>query len=68
MAEMSDAKETVEVRSDVTTGRLLISDPDMGEKINHHLKRGFRLLHVGQGTARGSNDEPWQRTVAVLGK
>ena len=44
-------------------------DPTMEEKINHVLAHGYKVLHIGQETVNGGlNGEPWQETVAFLGK
>jgi hypothetical protein len=40
---------------------------DIGEKINHYLEHGCKLLHVGSETTHGDKG-PWHCTVAVLGK
>ncbi len=42
--------------------------PDnVAEAINHYLKHGYKLLHVGQETSRDGNSL-WQSSVAFLGK
>ena len=42
--------------------------PSMEKKINHVLAHGYKVLHIGQETVDGLNGEPWQETVAFLGK
>lgn len=43
-------------------------DQDVGDKISHYLKHGYKLLHVGQETSQDNGGNPWQSTVAVVGK
>jgi hypothetical protein len=40
---------------------------DVAHSINHYLKHGYKLLHIGQETSK-EDDGLWQSTVAVLGK
>ena len=43
--------------------------PALGDSINHYLKtHAYKLLHVGQETTIDFEGNPWQRTVAVLGR
>ena len=45
------------------------SGGDFAESVNDHLRRGYRLLHVGQETIHGGeHGEPFHHTVAILGK
>jgi hypothetical protein len=37
------------------------------ERVNHYLKHGYKLLHVGQETSR-ANEGLYHATVAVLGR
>lgn len=46
-------------------------EADLGERINHYLGHGLKLLHVGTETswvAEGVKERVWHNTVAVLGK
>ena len=70
-----DYKDVVQVSSDVLKQCLIcngikFSDPtpDVSEQINHYLKHGYKLLHVGQQTTRNSEGKLWETTVAILGK
>ncbi len=64
-----DVKDTIEVRNDVIAGGFSISDPpDTSTRINHYLKKGYKLLHIGQETVDGQDGEPRQCTVAILGQ
>jgi hypothetical protein len=71
---MADVNEVVQVSSDVIkqcphcAGAFKFSDPpDLDERINHFLRHGYKLLHVGQQTT-SVDGAPWQTTVAILGK
>ena len=39
----------------------------MEKKINHVLSHGYKVLHIGQETIE-VDGQPWQETVAFLGK
>ena len=41
---------------------------DFAAAVNHLLAHGYALLHVGQETTRDTLGNPWQTTIAVLGK
>jgi len=43
-------------------------DGRIDERINHLLKHGYKLLHVGQETTTDPDGKPWHTTVAILGK
>ena len=46
-----------------------ITEHEIADQVNHMLQQhGFELLHVGQRTVEDSKGNPWQTTVAVLGK
>ena len=40
---------------------------DLGDQINHYLKHGYELLHVGSETTRADDGSLWHTTVATLG-
>jgi hypothetical protein len=67
-------QHTVQINSSITKscqhcGNIgLSSEPDVAEQINHYLKHGYKVLHVGQETSRDANGDQWQSTVAILGK
>jgi hypothetical protein len=42
-------------------------DVDIGEKINHYIGHGYKLLHVGAETKPENKGQLWYRTVAILG-
>lgn len=46
-----------------------VGTDNFAESINHYISaHGYKLLHVGQQTSRDSMGNPWQLTVALLGK
>ena len=46
-----------------------IGTDNFAESINHYIEQhGYKLLHVGTETDRDSDGNPWQSTVALLGK
>lgn len=46
-----------------------IGSENFAESINHYITdHGYRLLHVGQETSLDSRGNPFQLTVAILGK
>jgi hypothetical protein len=44
------------------------SSSTLGDRVDHYLKHGYKLLYVGQETRRDHNGKPWDTLVAVLGK
>ena len=40
----------------------------LGERIEHYLKHGYKLLYFGQETSGDEEGRPWHKIVAVLGK
>jgi hypothetical protein len=74
---MTDVKEVIEVSSNELKqcphypAAFKFSAPEtpLDERINHFIKQhGYKLLHVGQQTTSDADSNPWQTTVAVLGK
>ncbi len=69
---IASASETVSVSTDVHASckacKKILNSEQIHEKINHYLKHGYRLLHVGSQTTESHDGHPWQTTVAVLGK
>ena len=74
---ITDVKEVLEVKSDVISqcphcvsgAFTFVNPPDLAERVTHYLqKHGYRLLHVGQESDTDSDGNPYQRTIAVLGK
>ena len=46
-----------------------VDQTDFEVKVNHYLQEhGYKLLHVGQETSNDMDGNPWQETVAILGK
>lgn len=46
-----------------------IGGHDFEEQVNHLVQQhGYTILHVGQKTTRDDHGNPWQTTVAILGK
>jgi len=42
---------------------------DLAASINHYINdHGYKILHTGQESSRDDNGNPWQITVALLGK
>ena len=48
----------------------LDSNPDdVAAQISHYMEvHGYELIHVGQQTGRDQAGNPWQTTVAIVGK
>ena len=68
-----DVKEVVEVSSSFWKtckycADLKLSEDSIEEQVNHYLRHGLKLLHVGTQSSRTPEGEIWQSTVAVLGK
>src|SRR5262245_40931259 len=40
----------------------------LGERIEHFLKHGYKLLYFGQETSGDDEGRPWHKIMAVLGK
>ena len=58
---------SVETKCEHCTER--IGGDDLAKSINHYIQQhGYKLLHVGTETSRDMDGNPWQSTVAVLGK
>ena len=74
MVDMADVQEIVHLSTSLSKRCPdcdyfpLGPDTDFGETISHYLGHGFTVLHVGQETARDDRGEPWQMTVAVVGR
>ena len=48
---------------------LFANPDDVGAQVSHYMEvHGYELLHVGQQTGRDQAGNPWQTTVAVVGK
>jgi hypothetical protein len=45
-----------------------MSEDSVEEQVNHYLRHGLKLLHIGAESSRTAEGEIWQSTVAVLGK
>lgn len=46
-----------------------IDGRNFAEGVNHYLTaHGYKLLHIGQETTEDRNGNPWQKTVALLGR
>jgi hypothetical protein len=44
-------------------------DQPFSESVNHYIqKHDYKILHVGTDTSRDTDGNPWQSTVAVLGR
>ena len=48
------------------------SGPDLnstfGERVDHYLKHGYKVLYFGQETRRDNEGRRWETIIAVLGK
>ncbi len=72
---MNNVKQVVRVTSDSletcgVCGNLpaaLSKEIDVADSINHYLKHGYKLLHIGTETSK-EDGGLWHSTVAVLGK
>jgi len=47
---------------------LKLSEDSVEEQVNHYLRHGLKLIHIGTESSRTAEGEIWQSTVAVLGK
>ena len=66
-------KEVVEVSSSFWKcckycSALKMSEDSVEEQVNHYLRHGLKLLHIGTESSRTVEGEIWHSTVAVLGK
>ena len=51
------------------TAAIGYDDKGLANEINHYItEHGYRLLYLGQETSRDDKGNPWQSTVAFLGK
>ncbi len=71
--KLEKVKEVVRVNSSFWKcckycSALKLSEDSVEEQINHYLRHGLKLLHVGTESSRSPEGEVWQSTVAVLGK
>ncbi len=71
--KLEKVKEVVQVNSSFWKcckycSALKLSEDSVEEQINHYLRHGLKLLHVGTESSRSPEGEVWQSTVAVLGK
>jgi hypothetical protein len=70
---LEKVKEVVQVSSSFWKcckycSSLKLSEDSVDEQINHYLRHGLKLLHVGTESSRSPEGEIWQSTVALLGK
>ncbi len=75
---MADVSKIIRIRSDTWTGRCeecdstlpgVPRDDDFQGKVNHYLENhDYELLHVGGESERDDEGNPYQLTVAILGK
>ena len=68
-----NVKEVIEVSSSFWKcckycSALKLSEDSLEEQVNHYLRHGLKLLHVGTQSSRTETGEIWHSTVAVLGK
>ena len=76
MPDLADIRETFEIRTHsgwstcpVCQDALDLGTGDVLDKpINHVLRHGWRLLHVGSEWDGDSDGEVFSQTVAILGK
>lgn len=48
---------------------LFTNPDDVGAQVSHYMEiHGYELLHIGQQTGRDQAGNPWQTTVAIVGK
>jgi phosphosulfolactate synthase (CoM biosynthesis protein A) len=47
---------------------LKLSEDSVEEQVNHYLRHGLKLLHIGTESSRTDEGAIWHSTVAVLGK
>ena len=48
---------------------LYANPEDVGAQVSHYMEvHGYELLHIGQQTGRDQAGNPWQTTVALVGK
>jgi hypothetical protein len=71
--KLQDMKEVVQVSSSYWKcckycNALKMSEDTVEEQINHYLRHGLKLLHIGSESSRTPEGQLWQSTVAVLGK
>jgi hypothetical protein len=77
MTTLKNIKEVVEINSNIfssckyCTENIFATDPGdsrIADRINHYLRHGFKILHIGSQTNDGPDGKPWHSTVAVLGR
>ena len=73
MKELHDVEEVVAVSSSFWKcckycSALKMSEDSVEQQVNHYLRHGLKLLHIGTESSRTPEGEVWQSTVAVLGK
>jgi len=71
--KLQNVKEVVQVSSSFWKcckycSTLKMSEDSVEEQVNHYLRHGLKLLHVGTESSRTPEVEIWQSTVALLGK
>ena len=71
--KIQDVKEIVEVSSSFWKtckycSALKMSEDSIEAQVNHYLRHGLKLLHVGTESSRADDGKIWHSTVAVLGK
>jgi hypothetical protein len=71
--KIRDVKEIVEVSSSFWKtckycSALKLSEDSIEAQVNHYLRHGLKLLHVGMESSRTDDGKIWHSTVAVLGK
>ena len=47
---------------------LKLSEDSIEQQVNHYLRHGLKLLHIGTESSRTAEGEVWNSTVAILGK
>jgi hypothetical protein len=71
--EYSSIETTVTVSSSASSGCKECKfgpgfNSTLGERIEHYIKHGYKLLYFGQETSGDDEGRPWHKIVAVLGK
>jgi hypothetical protein len=70
--ELLSIETTVTIGSSATSCKECKSGPGfnatLGDRIDHYLKHGYKLLYFGQETRGDDEGRPWHSVVAVLGK
>ena len=71
--KLQRVKEVVQVSSSFWKcckycSALKMSEDSVEDQVNHYLRHGLKLLHLGTESSRTAQGEVWLSTVAVLGK